>query len=254
MVKVVECEGEECDKKIAKLPKPVRLKYGGNFCEDCRRKEKKKNRELLFIEELPGMESIPQEGIHWVKKKMMEGYFYVKRIQEMYNLCDRCGFCCRNERTEVTASEIVRLSNYLDMKADEFEEQYLEWKGNGRYIISPCPFLNEDDECEVYPVRPFPCRTYPFSLHYPHYGFRSVEECGLSQRIYQDMKEWDEFKRQSWDEDEKKQVEKLQEAFQEADKEFYEDRDIGGEKECMNILMMPNHLRDFLEFVRDRSE
>ncbi len=33
----VECESEDCDEKIPDPPQPVRDKYGGAYCDECRK-------------------------------------------------------------------------------------------------------------------------------------------------------------------------------------------------------------------------
>jgi len=39
MVGFEKCEGEDCEEKIPKVPKPVRDKYDGQkLCEECREK------------------------------------------------------------------------------------------------------------------------------------------------------------------------------------------------------------------------
>ena len=49
------------------------------------------------------------------------------------------------------------------MKAGVFTEKYLRLDDDNDYVLqkSPCSFLNEDNTCQVYDVRPLACREYP---------------------------------------------------------------------------------------------
>jgi len=49
------------------------------------------------------------------------------------------------------------------MKEGVFETTYLRADADGDFIpkTKPCPFLNEDNTCQVYELRPKSCRGYP---------------------------------------------------------------------------------------------
>ena len=49
------------------------------------------------------------------------------------------------------------------MKQGEFERMYVRIDEDNDYVLksSPCPFLNDDNTCFVYDVRPQACREYP---------------------------------------------------------------------------------------------
>ena len=49
------------------------------------------------------------------------------------------------------------------MRPGKFVEQYLKLDEEHDYVLqtSPCPFLDKDNYCKVYEVRPKACREYP---------------------------------------------------------------------------------------------
>ena len=49
------------------------------------------------------------------------------------------------------------------MKVGDFEKEYLKVDEDGDTVMNqtPCPFLQEDNYCLIYEVRPKACRQYP---------------------------------------------------------------------------------------------
>lgn len=85
--------------------------------------------------------------------------------------CEGCGHCCSGEPGFVflSAEEIEAISNFLSLSQDDFLSLYTRWIDRGDYYNLSlkehanydCVFL-KDKRCEIYPVRPNQCRTYPF--------------------------------------------------------------------------------------------
>jgi Fe-S-cluster containining protein len=95
-----------------------------------------------------------------------------KEIQDMYHLklkilkhvtCKRCGFCCKSCNAMLSKQDIGLLCRYLECNFEELYEKYMDKNARTPYLKLPCPFLNKDNECDVYPVRPKPCREFPFN-------------------------------------------------------------------------------------------
>lgn len=93
-------------------------------------------------------------------------------IQDMYPLklkilkrvnCRRCGFCCKSCNAMLSKQDIDLLCRYLECSFKEFYEEYMDKDAKIPYLKLPCPFLNENNECDVYTVRPKPCREFPFN-------------------------------------------------------------------------------------------
>jgi Fe-S-cluster containining protein len=81
--------------------------------------------------------------------------------------CKRCGRCCTGEPGYVWVSqdEIHRIARFLNLSEDEFSSKYcrrvlikisLVERPNG-----DCIFFTPAG-CQIYPVRPLQCRTFPF--------------------------------------------------------------------------------------------
>ena len=51
------------------------------------------------------------------------------------------------------------------MKEGEFIETYLRLDEDGDYVVNtkPCPFLNNDNYCSIYDVRPSDCERFPYT-------------------------------------------------------------------------------------------
>jgi Fe-S-cluster containining protein len=87
--------------------------------------------------------------------------------------CTQCGNCCTGEEgyVWVTKEEIRRIAQYLGREDDWLPKRVLRRVGF-RYSLTEskrngdCVFLKRTNGkvagCEIYPVRPLQCRTWPF--------------------------------------------------------------------------------------------
>ena len=83
--------------------------------------------------------------------------------------CTQCGNCCRNHGeysfVYLMPSEVEAIAKHLGLSRRELLAKHCE-KVDGAVTIrtdSPaCPFLQEDNRCGIYPVRPKQCATWPF--------------------------------------------------------------------------------------------
>lgn len=92
--------------------------------------------------------------------------------------CTGCGKCCTGSPgyTWVTVDEIVAIAEYLQLSIDQFASRYLR-QIDDRYslkenlITHDCVFL-KDTKCQIYPVRPTQCKTFPWWIE----NLKSEEE------------------------------------------------------------------------------
>ena len=79
--------------------------------------------------------------------------------------CLQCANCCRNYSPRFKTPDIKRISRLLKMKESDFIETYLKLDNDGDYVArtAPCPFLGEDNYCDIYDDRPSDCKRFPYT-------------------------------------------------------------------------------------------
>ena len=77
--------------------------------------------------------------------------------------CLTCANCCKTTSPIFTNKDIERIAAHLKLRPANFVEKYLHLDGDGDYVLnnSPCTFLDEENYCKIYDVRPKACREYP---------------------------------------------------------------------------------------------
>jgi uncharacterized protein len=77
--------------------------------------------------------------------------------------CLQCGNCCKTTSPIFYQNDIERVARSLRIKPGDFVERYLRIDDDSDYVLksSPCPFLGENNYCQVYEDRPKACREYP---------------------------------------------------------------------------------------------
>ncbi len=79
--------------------------------------------------------------------------------------CLQCANCCKSIPPIVSERDSKRIAKDLNMTKAAFKQQYTITDEDGDMVmkVSPCPFLAEDNKCNIYKVRPAACREYPHS-------------------------------------------------------------------------------------------
>lgn len=77
--------------------------------------------------------------------------------------CLQCGNCCKTMTPTWTSADVKRISSHLEMTADEFRKKWLYKDEEGDWLNKslPCQFLNKDNTCSVYSIRPKDCAGFP---------------------------------------------------------------------------------------------
>jgi uncharacterized protein len=77
--------------------------------------------------------------------------------------CLDCANCCKTISPAMNDTDIRRMASALKIKETDLLEQYLFLDSEGDYVFkkSPCPFLQDDNKCQIYSARPKACREYP---------------------------------------------------------------------------------------------
>lgn len=77
--------------------------------------------------------------------------------------CLSCANCCVTTGPMILERDIDRISKSLRMKPSSFINDYLRRDEDYDWVFKtmPCPFLDSDNYCLIYNVRPKACREYP---------------------------------------------------------------------------------------------
>ncbi|MGD2113208.1 MAG: YkgJ family cysteine cluster protein [Gammaproteobacteria bacterium] len=84
--------------------------------------------------------------------------------------CTRCGSCCAmpgDYYVFLTPQEAERIRVQRGLSRSWFRRRYLHRLADGQLVLASgatgrCIFLDAQDRCSIYTVRPVQCRTYPF--------------------------------------------------------------------------------------------
>lgn len=96
---------------------------------------------------------------------------YIKLLPELHEQaferinCLDCANCCKNHSPTFKTPDIKRISKHLRLKESVLIDQYLTLDEDNDYVLkqSPCVFLNTDNSCQIYDVRPSDCARYPYT-------------------------------------------------------------------------------------------
>ena len=77
--------------------------------------------------------------------------------------CLSCANCCKTTSPIFRDADIRRISKHLRVKEGKFISDYLKMDEEQDYVLksTPCSFLEKDNSCSIYDVRPLACREYP---------------------------------------------------------------------------------------------
>jgi uncharacterized protein len=92
--------------------------------------------------------------------------------------CLKCANCCKTISPTFEQDDIRRIAKFKQMKPGEFIKKYLHMDEEGDFVHNgaPCPFLNGNNYCSIYEVRPEACRGYP---HTNERKFKSILDITL---------------------------------------------------------------------------
>ena len=102
-----------------------------------------------------------------LKKKPPKNLDYI--MQELHDSefkktnCLNCANCCKTTGPLFTSADVERISKHLRLKPQQFISQYLRIDEDQDYVLQklPCSFLDHDNACFIYEVRPKACREFP---------------------------------------------------------------------------------------------
>ena len=109
--------------------------------------------------------------------------------------CLECANCCKTTSPSFTDKDIQRISNFLKIKPSNLVDKYLALDEENDYVLKsvPCVFLNDNNECRIYKVRPKACRNYPHTNRIKQYQLlkltqKNIEICPAVSQIIEKIK------------------------------------------------------------------
>ncbi len=134
-----------------------------------------------------------------LKKKPPKNLDYV--MQELHTAefekteCLDCANCCKTTGPLFTNADIARISKHFRLKPQQFIAQYLRIDEDHDYVLQevPCAFLNVDNYCSIYDVRPKACREFPHTDRKKFHQIgdltlKNVAICPAAYNIVEEMK------------------------------------------------------------------
>ncbi|MFK7049437.1 MULTISPECIES: YkgJ family cysteine cluster protein [Flavobacterium] len=134
-----------------------------------------------------------------LKKKTPKNLDYV--MQELHNAefkkmdCLECANCCKTTGPLFTTADIERIAKYFRLKPQQFIQQYLKIDEDNDYVLKslPCVFLDAQNYCMIYDVRPKACREFPHTdrkkfQQIANLTIKNVAICPAAYNIVEEMK------------------------------------------------------------------
>ena len=134
-----------------------------------------------------------------LRKKPPKNLDYV--MQELHETefertdCLTCANCCKTTGPLFTNADIERISKHFRMKPQQFIDAYLRIDEENDYVLQevPCTFLDADNYCAIYDVRPKACREFPHTdrkkfQQISHLTLKNVAICPAAFNIVEEMK------------------------------------------------------------------
>lgn len=77
--------------------------------------------------------------------------------------CTQCAHCCKTMTPTFTAADLKRISAHLGTTPQAMKAKWLKQDDSGDWVNrdTPCQFLQPDNRCGIYEVRPKDCAEFP---------------------------------------------------------------------------------------------
>jgi hypothetical protein len=109
--------------------------------------------------------------------------------------CLDCANCCKTTGPLFTNKDIERISKKFKQKPQQFIDQYLRIDEDNDYVLQsvPCTFLDAENHCLIYDVRPKACAEFPHTdrkkfQQISNLTIKNVGICPAAYNIVEEMK------------------------------------------------------------------
>ncbi|MFZ1751052.1 MAG: YkgJ family cysteine cluster protein [Saprospiraceae bacterium] len=121
----------------------------------------------IWLSEARDNQEVSKQYLHEIKYNKISDFDTI--LQDTHRQvfdkvdCLQCANCCRTIPAMITDEDIRRISKHLKISSKSFKKRHvLDDTYSGMTLNGvPCRFLNGDNTCAIYEVRPEACRRYP---------------------------------------------------------------------------------------------
>ncbi|MDB3906844.1 YkgJ family cysteine cluster protein [Crocinitomicaceae bacterium] len=120
-----------------------------------------------FLEDHETNKAEREKYVRKIKKKRpknLDQVFHAQHDNAFEEIdCLKCANCCKTTSPIFRDVDIQRISKKLKMSPEKFEKAYLRKDEDKDWVLqtAPCTFLQPDNSCFIYDIRPQACREYP---------------------------------------------------------------------------------------------
>ena len=156
-----------------------------------------------FIDQLPNLAKDKQQEnkkfFSKLKKKTPKHLdsLMVELHEEEFSRTDclDCANCCKTTGPLFTNKDIEGISKKFKQKPQQFIDQYLRIDEDNDYVLQsvPCTFLDAENHCLIYDVRPKACAEFPHTdrkkfQQISNLTIKNVGICPAAYNIVEEMK------------------------------------------------------------------
>lgn len=147
-------------------------------------KDKHKENKSFFTK----LKKRPQKQLDYLMQELHEEEF--ERTD-----CLKCANCCKTTGPLFTDKDVNRIAKHFRMKTQQFVDQFLRVDEDNDYVLKsvPCTFLDGENYCSIYEVRPKACREFPHTdrkkfQQISNLTLKNVAICPAAFNIVEEMK------------------------------------------------------------------
>ncbi len=127
--------------------------------------------------------------------KEVDAYFHEEHEAVFEEIdCLKCANCCKTTGPLFTSKDIERIAQHLKLKPSDFIDRYLRIDEDNDYVLkqTPCIFLDEQNYCSIYSIKPKACGDYPHTnrknmKEISHLTFQNAMMCPAVAKVLENI-------------------------------------------------------------------
>lgn len=118
--------------------------------------------------------------------------------EEAYRVidCSQCANCCKSMSPAYTKADVKRISKHVGMSEESYWKKYLIKDDEGDIVNrkTPCHFLDKNNRCTIYAIRPSDCRRFPHTqrkdfVFQREVHIQNIAECPITFHVVKRLNE-----------------------------------------------------------------